>query len=89
MNKRVYVLAVATALLGFGGIASAQQYPIIDEIAHKVAEIPKCVVRTVVAAARPAEVTERAGSHPGAAERSTNARRFHRPSRGAYRQQNV
>jgi hypothetical protein len=38
MNKRVYVLAVATAVLGFGGIASAQQYPIIDEIAHKVVQ---------------------------------------------------
>ena len=38
MNKRIYVLAVGTVLLGFAGIASAQQYPIIDEIAHKVVQ---------------------------------------------------
>jgi hypothetical protein len=38
MNKLSYVLAVATALLGFGGIASAQQYSIMDEIAHRVVQ---------------------------------------------------
>jgi hypothetical protein len=38
MNKRIYALAVGTVLLGFAGIASAQQYPIIDEIAHKVVQ---------------------------------------------------
>jgi isopentenyl diphosphate isomerase/L-lactate dehydrogenase-like FMN-dependent dehydrogenase len=38
MNKRIYVLAVATALMGFGGNASAQQYPIVDDIAHKVVQ---------------------------------------------------
>lgn len=38
MNKRIYIPAVATALLSFGGVASAQQYPIIDEIAQKVVQ---------------------------------------------------
>jgi hypothetical protein len=38
MNKRSYVLAVATVLLGFGGIAGAQQYPILDRMADKVVQ---------------------------------------------------
>ncbi len=38
MDKGTYVLAIATALLSFGGIANAQQYPIVDEIAHKMVQ---------------------------------------------------
>jgi hypothetical protein len=38
MNKRFYGLALISALLGSTGVASAQQYPIIDEIAHKVVQ---------------------------------------------------
>jgi hypothetical protein len=38
MNKRIYGLALISALLGSAGVASAQQYPIIDEIAHKVVQ---------------------------------------------------
>lgn len=36
MNKRIYVLAVVSILLSTWGVASAQQYPIMDEVAHKV-----------------------------------------------------
>jgi hypothetical protein len=38
MNKRIYVLAVASALFGFRGIARAQQYPILDEMANRVVQ---------------------------------------------------
>jgi ABC-type Fe2+-enterobactin transport system substrate-binding protein len=38
VNKRIYVLAISTALLRFGGIASAQQYPMLDAIANKVVQ---------------------------------------------------
>jgi hypothetical protein len=38
MNCRIYVLSAVSALLGFAGLANAQQYPIIDEIAHKVVQ---------------------------------------------------
>jgi hypothetical protein len=38
MNRRIYVLFVVSAMLGFAGLANAQQYPIIDEIAHKVVQ---------------------------------------------------
>jgi hypothetical protein len=38
MNKRIYVLTLVSALLGSGGVASAQQYPIMDEIANKVVQ---------------------------------------------------
>jgi len=90
MNKRIYVLAVGTVLLGFAGIASAQQYPIIDEIAHKVVQkYRNASCETVVAATRPAKITERAGGDPGPAERSANARRLHRSSGRANRQQDV
>jgi hypothetical protein len=38
MNKRIYLLSVASAVLGFAGVAGAQQYPIMDRIANKVVE---------------------------------------------------
>ena len=38
MNNRIYVLSVVSVVLGFVGVASARQYPIIDEIAHKVVQ---------------------------------------------------
>ena len=38
MNKRIYVLAFVFALLGSGGVASAQRYPIMDEIANRVVQ---------------------------------------------------
>jgi hypothetical protein len=40
MKKRIYVLALVSALLGSGGVASAQQFPVLDEIANKV--VQKC-----------------------------------------------
>jgi hypothetical protein len=36
MRKRGYLFAAALPVLLFGGAASAQQYPIVDEIANKV-----------------------------------------------------
>jgi hypothetical protein len=38
MNKRIYVLTLVSALLASGGIASSQQYPIMDQIANKVVQ---------------------------------------------------
>jgi hypothetical protein len=38
MNKRGYIFAAALPVLLFGGVASAQQYPIVDEIAAKVVQ---------------------------------------------------
>jgi hypothetical protein len=38
MSKRIYLLALVFALLGSGGAASAQQYPIMDDIANKVVQ---------------------------------------------------
>ena len=38
MNKRMYVLTLASALLGFTGVAGAQRYPVMDEIANKVVQ---------------------------------------------------
>ena len=38
MRNCLYVLATASALLVFCGIASAQQYPVMDEVANKVVQ---------------------------------------------------
>ena len=38
MNKRIYVLALALALVSSGSVASAQQYPIVDRVANKVVQ---------------------------------------------------
>jgi len=38
MNRRIYVVMSTFALIATCGIASAQQYPIVDEIAHKVVQ---------------------------------------------------
>ncbi len=38
MNKRIYVLAFVSALLGSGGVASAQQHPVMDRIADQVVQ---------------------------------------------------
>jgi hypothetical protein len=38
MKKRIYVLALVSALLGSGVVASAQQFPVLDEIANKVVQ---------------------------------------------------
>jgi hypothetical protein len=38
MNKRIYVLTLVSALLGSGGIARSQQYPIMVQIANKVVQ---------------------------------------------------
>ena len=38
MNERLYVLALLSALLGSAGVASAQQYPIVDRVANKVVQ---------------------------------------------------
>ena len=38
MSKRLYMFAFLPVLLGFAGVASAQQYPIIDDIANKVVQ---------------------------------------------------
>jgi len=36
MNKRIYVLTLVSALVGSAGVASPQQYPIVDRVANKV-----------------------------------------------------
>ena len=36
MNKPIYLFAAMLPVLLFAGVASAQQYPILDEIANKV-----------------------------------------------------
>ena len=38
MNKGIYVFALVSALLGSQGVASAQQYPVMDRIADKVVQ---------------------------------------------------
>jgi hypothetical protein len=38
MNRRIYLLALVSALLGSGSVVSAQPYPIMDEIANKVVQ---------------------------------------------------
>jgi hypothetical protein len=38
MNRLIYLLGLVSALLGFGSVASAQPYPILDEIANKVVQ---------------------------------------------------
>jgi hypothetical protein len=38
MSRLIYLLGLVFALLGFGGVASAQPYPILDEVANKVVQ---------------------------------------------------
>jgi len=38
MNRGIYVVMLAFALITTGGIARAQQYPIMDDIARKVVQ---------------------------------------------------
>ena len=38
MSKCLYLLALASTLLASGGLASAQQYPVMDQIANKVVQ---------------------------------------------------
>jgi hypothetical protein len=36
MNRRIYLLALTCFLLGSAGVASAQQYPLVDQIDNKI-----------------------------------------------------
>ena len=38
MTKRICLLALMSVLLGSGRVASAQQYPIMDEVANRVVQ---------------------------------------------------
>jgi hypothetical protein len=90
MNKRIYVLAVATALLGFGGIASAQQYPMLDAIANKVVQKYRSSSCEQLWQQRgqPHSPREQEAIQTFA-RRSPDAPGVHRSSRGTYREQNV
>jgi hypothetical protein len=84
MSDRIYVLTLVSALLVFVGAANAQQYPIIDEIAHKVVQKYRNASCEQLWQQR-----GQPGGDPGPAERSANARRLHRSGGRANRQQDV
>jgi len=38
MKKRIYAVALMSALIGGAGVARAQQYPVMDQVANRVVE---------------------------------------------------
>ena len=88
MRRRLYLFIFASVLLPVG-IASAQDYPILDRVAQKGdREIPGLVLSVIGARKKPtpdrAEGGDGAAGNRNPAQRSADADRVHQPSGGSY-----